>query len=188
MADFVHVNLTCGLLVSYGKNRCVSESLKNVLPIECRTVLICLLPFTPAHSVVTFPAKWWKKLLRSSMFQFFCSILCPRSPEKTESCGEVKNKIHLLVPQIAEGFWSCTSDAALLQDPLRFEVHQEIVHGHSFSLQWKTSEFSSAVSHLDSVVTVLLFMLESPRCNHQSKRTFFIARCRTFPQGFSVPS
>ena len=109
------------------------------------------------------------------MFQFFCSILCPRSPEKkSESCGELENKVLLLVPQIVEGFWSCTSDAALLQDPLRFEVHQEIVHGHSFPLQWKTSEFSSAVLQLDSVVTVLVFMLESPRCNHQSKRTFLL--------------
>ena len=101
---------------------------------------------------------------------FFCSILCPRSPEKTESCGELKNKVLLLVPQIAEGFWSCTSDAALLQDPLRFEVHQEIVHGHSFSFQWKTSEFSSAVLQLESVVTVHLCMLKSLRQSLQRKR------------------
>ena len=69
------------------------------------------------------------------MFHFFVqSCAQDLRKKKTESCGELKNKVLVLVPQIAEGFWSCTSDAALLQDPLRFEVHQEIVHGHSFSL------------------------------------------------------
>ena len=75
-------------------------------------------------------------------------------------------------------------DAALLQDPLRFEVHQNTVHGHSFSFLRKTSELSSAVLHLDSVVTVLLSMLESPRCDHQSKDAFFLRDAGHFHKVF----
>ena len=123
-------------------------------------------------------------MLRSSVFQFFCSILCPRSPEKSESCGELENKVLLLVPQIAEGFWSCTSDAALLQDPLRFEVHQEIVHGQSFSLWWKTFEFSSAVLHLDSVVTTLSCMLKTLRQSHRRKKTLLLRDVGNFHKVF----
>ena len=52
------------------------------------------------------------------------------------------------------------------------------------SFQWKTSEFSSAVLHLDSAVTVLLFMLESPRCNHQSKKTLLLLDVVNFQKVF----